>query len=314
MPPAKAGRPLVAVTRSQLTGAPDPLTHLLAVMRPRAAAVGAVVGESWRLAGNQAAFCVVAAGRGTVDAGVHGFCVAERGDFILLPGATGFTVAGITPGARCVVGALECDCVDPSLLPALLPPVLHLRGSVRQESVASLLDEAVNLEQLGGAVMADRLLEVMLVEALRQATAGRAPPGLLQGLGDRRLVPALYGIHGRLAHPWTVAELAGLTDLRRSAFHVRFTRRVGASPMGYLLSWRMRVARELMRSWARDCATGARRPDRVPFQEIARSVGYGCVASFIRAFHGHEGQTPGRFMRAVGRASGAGAKAVQKLS
>lgn len=134
-------------------------------------------------------------------------------------------------------------------------------------------------------------------------------------MGDARLVPALHGIHAQLDHPWTVAGLAGLTDLGRSAFHVRFSARVGASPMDYLLFWRMLVARELLRSWVRDDGPGGQstgRPARCvvarpqpAFGEaalfwVARRVGYSGTASFIRAFHRHLGQTPGQFARSSG--------------
>lgn len=170
-----------------------------------------------------------------MQSGERGICIAGRGDFIVLARASKFAVTGITCEARCLVGVLEFDCVDPSLFAALLPPMLHLRGSVRQEWQAYLMDREASWEPAGNPVMLDRLSEVMLVDALREATAGRSPPGLLQGMGDARLVSALHGIHSRLEHPWTVAELAGLTDLRRSAFHKRFTLRLGSSPMNYLL-------------------------------------------------------------------------------
>ncbi len=322
-PPAADGA-LVAVSRPDVTGAADPLSHLLAVLRPRALVEGAVVGDSTRevreLAGYPSAFCMVTTGRGVVESGERGICIAYAGDFIVLPDASRFTVTGVTWDARCLIGALEFDCVDPSLFTALLPPVLHLRGSVRQEWLASMMDKEASWEPAGNPVMLDRLLEVMLVDALREATAGRSPPGLLQGMGDARLVPALHGIHSQLDHPWTVAELAGLTDLRRSAFHVRFTQRLGLSPMDYLLFWRMLVAKDLLRGWVRGRGVGGRGKGLVTRRarrgnglvtrraaavhemalcEVARRVGYSGAASFIRAFHRHVGQTPGEFVRSL---------------
>lgn len=298
MPLFTSGGGLVGVLRPGLIGAADPLSHLLAVVRPRAAVIGAVVGERAEVLGgfgaSQSACCIVMWGGAVVTAGERGFCIAGSGDFILLAGGSRVTVTGLGSETRCLVGTIDCDCVEPSLLQALLPPVLHARAAIRQERLAHLLDEETSWELGGSPVMIDRLVEGMLVDVLRQATCGRSPPGLLQGLGDARLVPALNGIHAQLDHPWTVAGLAGLTDLRRSAFHARFTLRLGASPMDYLLFWRMLVARELMRggsSGGRDCQ------DQVTLAEIARRVGYGCTASFIRAFRRHAGQTPGRFAR-----------------
>jgi AraC-like DNA-binding protein len=59
--------------------------------------------------------------------------------------------------------------------------------------------------------------------------------------------------------------------------------------MDYLLLWRMLVARELMRS--------GNDKDGLALSDIARRVGYGCPATFIRAFRRHAGQTPGRFAK-----------------
>lgn len=124
MAASMAGRASVAVLRPELTGAADPISHLLAVLRPRAVATAQVVGDSAegleRFACHQSAFCIVMCGRGVVERREHDICIAAPGDFILLPGASKFTVAGITQEARVLVGTIECDCVDPSLLPALL--------------------------------------------------------------------------------------------------------------------------------------------------------------------------------------------------
>jgi transcriptional regulator GlxA family with amidase domain len=133
--------------------------------------------------------------------------------------------------------------------------------------------------------MLGRLVEVMLVEAMRQATAGRAPPGLLQGLGDARLAPALKQLHARVAHPWTVGELAMTAAMSRSAFSERFTQRVGMAPMEYLQAWRMEIAKRLLRG------------ERMPVSAVAERVGYGSTSTFTVAFSRRVGQSPARFAR-----------------
>ena len=62
-----------------------------------------------------------------------------------------------------------------------------------------------------------------------------------------QLAPAMRQMHGQLARPWTVAQLAKTAALSRSAFFERFTRTVGMPPMEYLLAWRMAVAKDLLR-------------------------------------------------------------------
>jgi transcriptional regulator GlxA family with amidase domain len=130
-----------------------------------------------------------------------------------------------------------------------------------------------------------RLVEVLVIEALRSTSGEDAPPGLLRGLADRQLAPAIRQMHGQLARSWTVAQLAKTAALSRSAFFERFTRSVGLPPMEYLLAWRMAVAKDLLR----------RHDFRI--DEVAERVGYGSASTFSTAFSRHVGQPPSRYAR-----------------
>ena len=48
--------------------------------------------------------------------------------------------------------------------------------------------------------------------------ADTAPPGMLCGLGDTRLAPALQRMHANAMRAWTVGELAEIAAVSRSAF------------------------------------------------------------------------------------------------
>ena len=133
--------------------------------------------------------------------------------------------------------------------------------------------------------MLTRLVEVLLIEALRATPGEDAPPGLLRGLADARLAPAIRQMHSQVARSWTVALLARTTALSRSAFFERFTRTVGLPPMEYLLAWRMTVAKDLLRR--QDLGLG----------EVAERVGYGSASTFSTAFSRHVGRPPGRYAR-----------------
>jgi transcriptional regulator GlxA family with amidase domain len=113
-----------------------------------------------------------------------------------------------------------------------------------------------------------------------------APPGLLRGLADARLARAIRQMHGQLGRPWTVAQLAKISALSRSAFFERFSRTVGLAPMEYLLAWRMAVARDLLR-----------RQD-LGIAQVAESVGYASASTFSTAFSRHVGEPPSRYARA----------------
>jgi transcriptional regulator GlxA family with amidase domain len=130
-----------------------------------------------------------------------------------------------------------------------------------------------------------RFVEVLLIEALRSAPGGTAPPGLLRALADPRLATAIRHMHGEPARGWTVDELAKQAALSRSVFFERFTRAVGVSPMAYLLAWRMALAKDLLGR------------SGVALADVAERVGYGSASTFSTAFSRHVGLAPGRYAR-----------------
>ena len=125
----------------------------------------------------------------------------------------------------------------------------------------------------------------MLVEALRSAACRDAQPGLLRGLDDKRLAPVLKQMHERIDRRLSVKQLAKTAALSRSAFFLRFTQQVGVAPKEYLLSWRMEIAKDLLRQ------------DDLTISEIADRVGYKSASAFSLAFRKHVGTSPSRFGR-----------------
>ena len=106
-------------------------------------------------------------------------------------------------------------------------------------------------------------------------------------MADDRLAEALRALHDRPGHGWTVHDLARISGLSRSAFFVRFQREVGLSPMDYLMTWRMTLAKSLLQS------------GHEPLAAIAARVGYGSSSAFSTAFSRHTGQPPARFARSL---------------
>jgi transcriptional regulator GlxA family with amidase domain len=129
-----------------------------------------------------------------------------------------------------------------------------------------------------------RLLEVLLIEALRSTGGAAAPPGLLRGMADPLLAPTLRRIHADPGRSMTVEALAQDAAMSRSTFFDRFRREVGVPPMEYATGWRMALAKELLR---KDVATA----------EIAQRVGYGSASAFSVAFTRHVGKPPGAYSR-----------------
>jgi transcriptional regulator GlxA family with amidase domain len=82
---------------------------------------------------------------------------------------------------------------------------------------------------------------------------------------------------------WTIAQLAKAAALSRSSFFDRFSRAVGVAPMEYLLSWRMAIAKNLLRQNELGIAT------------IATRVGYRSASAFSVAFTRHVGLPPSQY-------------------
>ena len=138
--------------------------------------------------------------------------------------------------------------------------------------------------------MIDRLLEVLLMEAIRRRPSNDpAPAGLLAGLRDPALAKALRAMHADVRAGWTVANLAELAGLSRSVFAARFMKIVGCAPIDYLLGWRMALAKDALS-----------RGD-APLERLAEQVGYESASAFSTAFRRRVGCPPSAFARAAGR-------------
>ena len=295
----------------------DPLSEVIALLRPRTVFTKGISGAGvWgvRYADfGQPSFCTVLEGSCRLHVDGQGPITLEAGDFVLLPATPGFVLSGFEPvkpelidprvaqatvdeirhgmpegdpDVRLLGGYFIFDSPDAGLLVRLLPPLVHLRGADRLSTLTRLVGEEAREHKPGRDLVLSRLVEVLLIEALRALQGDDTPPGLLRGLADARVSAAIRRMHDDPARPWTVLELAGEAALSRSAFFDRFTRIVGMPPMEYLIAWRMAVAKDLLRR--RDLA----------LTEVAERVGYGSASTFSTAFSRYVGQPPGRYARA----------------
>lgn len=294
----------------------DPLSQVIQHLRPRA-----VISKGITAAGNWAVrysafghpgFCAMTEGRCRLA--IEGMAPVDlvEGDFLLLPSVPAFTMSGGGPAPvlrldpstapppdrelrygrqdgppdmRQMGGWFVLGSPDAALVVSLLPRLIHLRGVPRLAQLVRLLGEEAAQDAPGRDMILERLVEILLIEALRAAPAEGTQPGLLQGLADPRIATALRRMHEDVAQPWTVEGLARAAGLSRSSFFDRFARRVGMRPMEYLNGWRMAVAKDLLRQ------------PGLSLDEVAGRVGYGSASTFSIAFSRHVGMPPGRFSR-----------------
>jgi transcriptional regulator GlxA family with amidase domain len=161
-----------------------------------------------------------------------------------------------------------------------------VRGEPRLATLVQLVRDESREKRPAREVVLARLLEVLLIEALRSTAGTKASPGLVRGLADERLAVAIRRMHESPTTAWTVAQLAKEAALSRSAFFERFNRAVGVAPMEYLLAWRMALAKSMLRQNESGVA------------EIAERVGYGSASAFSVAFSRYVGLPPTRYARA----------------
>lgn len=294
----------------------DPLSEVITLLQPRAVFSKCISGAGrWgvRYADfGQPSFCAVLEGSCRLAVDGLDAVTLQAGDFVLLPATPGFILSGFEPVApvhidpkvapspvgevrhgtrggqpdvRLLGGYFVFDSPDAALLVSLLPALVHVRGIERLTVLVRLVGEETRERMAGRDLVLTRLVEVLLIEALRSTSGEDAPAGLLRGLADARLARAMRQMHNDPARSWTMAELAKKAALSRSAFFDRFTRAVGLPPMEYLLAWRMALAKNLLRHHDLGIA------------QVAERVGYGSASTFSTAFSRHVGQPPSRYAR-----------------
>jgi AraC-like DNA-binding protein len=165
-----------------------------------------------------------------------------------------------------------------------LPPVLTLSSAIDEplRDVITLMSRELTITEPGQQTVLDRLLDVLLVLALRSDFRHSATaPRWYRASADPRLRAALQAMHEDASHPWTVPELAAISGLSRAAFARTFRDTLGQAPLQYLTDWRMTLARDHLRA------------GELTLASIAAIAGYSSPYAFAAAFRRHHGIPPG---------------------
>ncbi|MFI1421247.1 AraC family transcriptional regulator [Streptomyces sp. NPDC020731] len=163
-----------------------------------------------------------------------------------------------------------------------LPPLLSLTTDVWDCPLTPFLGEEIVRDAPGQEVVLDRLLDLLVIAALRAwfARPEAEPPAWYRAQSDPVVGPVVRLLQDDPAHPWTVADLAAKAGVSRAALARRFTGLVGEPPMTYLTGWRLALAADRLRDT--DETIGA----------IARQVGYGSAFALSTAFKRTYGVSP----------------------
>jgi AraC-like DNA-binding protein len=194
--------------------------------------------------------------------------------------------------ARFVCGYMACDPYVSRQILGGLPAVFKVNvrtdasGQWLENSILRLVEETAS-GRVGSEAMLTKLSEALFVDTLRRYVVSLPDQqvGWLAGARDPIVGKSLGLLHSRVAHPWTIADLADEVGISRSALVERFTRYLADPPMTYLTRWRLQLAARALESTPRGVA------------EIAGDVGYESEAAFNRAFKRGSGQPPGQYRR-----------------
>jgi AraC-like DNA-binding protein len=298
----------------------DPLSDVIALLRPTTAVSKPISGRgAWavRYAAHDApGFTIVLKGECWLTFEGQTPLKLETGAFLLLPTTPAFTLGsqpdivgtptepmdvpvrhGEQQGEADFIalgGTFRIETANAPLLLALLPRMIHVPPSegrtARLGRLIELIAEECRGEEPGKDMILQRMLEVLLIEALRsqgsQMDDDRA--GLIHGMRDPALARVLAAMHADVRADWTVASLARLAGQSRSAFAARFGAMLGCGPIEYLARWRMALAKDAL-------LRGAKTLDR-----IADEIGYESASAFSTAFRKRLGCPPGQFARING--------------
>jgi AraC-like DNA-binding protein len=200
---------------------------------------------------------------------------------------------GLDGSTMLLIGTYEkAGEISRQLLDAL-PPLVVLTSDVWDSPLVTLLAEEIAKDRPGQEAVLDRLLDLVLVDALRTwfSARGAEAPTWYQAQADPIVGRALRLLHNNPAHPWTVASLASETGVSRAALARRFRDVVGEPPMAFLTNVRLTLAADLLQESG--ATVGA----------VAQQVGYGTPFALSAAFKRVRGISPQDYRLAAAAAA-----------
>jgi AraC-like DNA-binding protein len=299
----------------------DPLSDVLALLKPSSFISGGVDhGGDWSLQfGSYEGIKFHAVISGECWLAVDG--VAEpvhvrAGDCFLLPHGRPFRLASdlalpsidahsavqlpLNGSIRAINGGGNCLSVGAhfsfagrhaEILLEMLPTIVRLQSQSDRTAMHWALDRLM-LEsrdpQPGGALIAQHVASIMLVQAIRLHLAdegSRDTAGWLFALADKQIGASIAAVHDDPARRWTIQALAELACMSRSTFALKFKRAVGMSPMEYVMRWRMTLAADKLVRSGESIAT------------LALALGYESESAFSTAFKRVMGSSPRQYSR-----------------
>jgi AraC-like DNA-binding protein len=217
----------------------------------------------------------------------HDQIVIDEPALVMYLAPTTHSVHPLTQETEMVCASFELGSGAINPLAHALPHMewFKLAECPQMRAVLEVLIAEAAQQHCGRQAVLDRLMEVVLVQSLRVLMdQQRVEIGLLAGLADQRLCPALIAMHDNPAHPWTLEEMAALAGMSRARFARHFRDILGTTPGAHLNHWRLMAAQSLLVK-GRD------------LDFVASAVGYQSASALSRVFKEKVGESPGRWAR-----------------
>ena len=177
-----------------------------------------------------------------------------------------------------------------SILLGMLPPVVHIKKETDRLTLRWSIERMMaelREPQPGSFLVLQHLAHLLLVQALREhlAEGQNGSVGWLFALADPQMSLAIHAMHEEPARPWTLLELAEKVGMSRSSFAAKFKKTVGATPIDYLIRWRMLLAGDRLMNSGESVSV------------ISQSLGYESESAFGTAFKRVMGCSPRQYSR-----------------
>lgn len=158
-------------------------------------------------------------------------------------------------------------------------------------AVTSFLDVALRLvERFAGADLAAATAKTLLIDANRVTQAPYASLVEEHGHGDRLVMRAQRHMEAALRQRFSLPDLANHLAVSERTLSRRFKQAVGATPLEYVQSLRIELAKRLLETGSDS------------FDEVSRRVGYEDAATFRQLFKRRTGLSPREYRQRFARA------------
>lgn len=173
------------------------------------------------------------------------------------------------------------------LLDTVRRPIVEELGEIPIVRLSyDLMQTELTQPGLGSRALTGALMKTCVLIALRRHFGrGDHETSLLSTLRDPRLGKAVTAVLDKPAARHSVAGLASIAGMSRSAFAREFSNAFAMSPMAFVARTRLHHAAELLRS------------TNMPIKVIAAAIGFSSRSHFSRAFRAAYGADPSAYRR-----------------